>query len=65
MSGKDEDLVFLSFRKVICDLYFAGWNEERDCSGCRDMKRCYGMIQEAMQYAKTHKIRFSELWNAG
>ncbi|MCR4378092.1 MAG: hypothetical protein NUV50_08385 [Rhodospirillales bacterium] len=61
MSAKDEDLLFWSFRKVICDLYFAGWNEGRDCANCRDTKKCYGMIQDAMQYAKTHELRITEV----
>lgn len=61
MSGADEDLIFVSFRKVVCDLYFAGWKEGRDCAGCQNVNDCYRMIREAMQYAKTHKHRFAEL----
>lgn len=49
---EEKAFVFDQFRKVICDIYFAGWKDACVCAGCCDQEECYRMIREAMDYAK-------------
>ena len=52
MNTEDEGTLFRHFRRVVCDLYFAGFRNDGICPKCSDRVQCYRLVNETLSYIK-------------
>ncbi|MEG3617681.1 hypothetical protein V5T82_04365 [Magnetovibrio sp. PR-2] len=65
MNIEDEGSIFRHFRRVVCDLYFAGFRNDRICPMCRDRERCHRLVEETLSFTKGLSESEKELQEVG